>query len=164
LKILLVLWNNWALISFGTSAHSQPPPMSNVDISFFVSSTIGESVVLAWVFREDTDAASSNVVRSGETLSAAFDFTAGDEKENPRCSGSFGDSYALGIAGTGGTSSPSFAPAELWTFLVFGVGSRDPVNAGFARGCSVAFATLSELRLEFEDMEMPEAYDLRFWF
>lgn len=67
------------------------------------------------------------------------------------------------MAGTGGTSSSSSAPAELWTFLGFGVGNRDPANAGF-RGCSVVFPTLKELRLEFEEMEIAEAYDLRFGF
>jgi hypothetical protein len=52
---------------------------------------------------------------------------------------SFGDSYAFGIAGTGGTSSSSL-PAALCTFLGFGVGNleletfggnlgwRDPVD------------------------------------
>jgi hypothetical protein len=70
----------------------------------------------------------------------------------------------LGIAGTGGTSSSSSGPAELWTFLAgFGVGNRDPANAAF-RGCSVVFPTLKELRLEFEEMEIPEAYDFRFGF
>jgi hypothetical protein len=48
---------------------------------------------------------------------------------------SLGDSYALGIAGTGGTSSSSLFPAELFTFLCFGVGSLD--DAGWEiRGCN----------------------------
>lgn len=40
---------------------------------------------------------------------------------------SLGDSYALGMAGTGGTSSSSSLPAELCTFRAFGfgVGSRE---------------------------------------
>lgn len=46
---------------------------------------------------------------------------------------SFGDSYAFGIAGTGGTSSSSF-PAELWTFLDFGVGSLEVDGTGSKRG------------------------------
>ena len=46
---------------------------------------------------------------------------------------SFGDSYAFGIAGTGGTSSSSF-PAELCTFLVFGVGSLEVEGTGSKRG------------------------------
>lgn len=46
---------------------------------------------------------------------------------------SFGDSYAFGIAGTGGTSSSSL-PAELWTFLDFGVGSLDVDGTGSKRG------------------------------
>jgi hypothetical protein len=57
--------------------------------------------------------------------SSLCDFLAGVKYESP-LGGSFGDSYALGIAGTGGTSSSSWNPAELCTFLVrFGVGIRD---------------------------------------
>jgi hypothetical protein len=85
-------------------------------------------------------------------------------------SGSFGDSYAFGMAGTGGTSS-SISPAELWTFLGFAVGKRELDNAGFTRGWRDEFPrfpkfpkfdNLKELRLEFEDSDMPEAYDFRF--
>jgi hypothetical protein len=47
---------------------------------------------------------------------------------------SLGDSYAFGIAGTGGTSSSSF-PAELCTFLVFGVGSLEDAAFCGTRGC-----------------------------
>ena len=43
-----------------------------------------------------------------------------------------GDSYAFGMAGTGGTSSSSLFPAELCVFLDFGVGNLD--DAG---GCEV---------------------------
>ena len=49
---------------------------------------------------------------------------------------SFGDSYALGIAGTGGTSSSSLFPAELFTFLGFGVGNREEDGCCDNRGCS----------------------------
>jgi len=48
---------------------------------------------------------------------------------------SLGDSYALGIAGTGGTSSSSLFPAELCTFLGFGVGSREDEGGWDNRGC-----------------------------
>ena len=43
---------------------------------------------------------------------------------------SFGDSYALGIAGTGGTSSSSLFPAALCKLLVFGAGSREVAGGG----------------------------------
>lgn len=49
---------------------------------------------------------------------------------------SLGDSYALGIAGTGGTSSSSLFPVELCRFLVFRVGSRDDAGGIDKRGCS----------------------------
>jgi hypothetical protein len=73
-----------------------------------------------------------------------------------------GDSYAFGIAGTGGTSSSSSPPAELCTFLGFGVGRRDPDKAGLPRG-KRDVATLKEFALEVDDSETPDAYDLRFW-
>jgi hypothetical protein len=38
---------------------------------------------------------------------------------------SLGDSYAFGIAGTGGTSSSSSWLAELCRFRAFGAGSRE---------------------------------------
>ncbi len=47
---------------------------------------------------------------------------------------SLGDSYALGIAGTGGTSSSSL-PAELCTFLGLGVGSLEFDIFGASLGC-----------------------------
>jgi hypothetical protein len=51
---------------------------------------------------------------------------------------SFGDSYALGMAGTGGTSSSSLFPAELLRLLGFGVGRREEEVCGCsdARGCN----------------------------
>lgn len=49
---------------------------------------------------------------------------------------SFGDSYAFGIAGTGGTSSSSLFPVELCTFLGFGVGSLDEDGGSCIRGCN----------------------------
>lgn len=77
-------------------------------------------------------------------------------------SGSFGDSYAFGIAGTGGTSSGSSPPAELCTFLGFGVGKREPDNTGLARVGMAEPPLVKEFRLEFEESDIPEAYDLRF--
>jgi hypothetical protein len=77
-------------------------------------------------------------------------------------SGSFGDSYAFGIAGTGGTSSSSSPPAELCTFLGLGVGKRELDNTGFVRMGMEEPPTFKEFRLEFEESEIPEAYDLRF--
>jgi hypothetical protein len=47
-----------------------------------------------------------------------------------------GDSYALGIAGTGGTSSSSLFPVELCIFLGFGVGNREDGGGCGNRGCS----------------------------
>lgn len=49
---------------------------------------------------------------------------------------SLGDSYAFGIAGTGGTSSSSLFAAELCTFLGLGVGSLDDEGGGGIRGCN----------------------------
>lgn len=77
-------------------------------------------------------------------------------------SGSFGDSYAFGIAGTGGTSSSSSPPAELCTFRDFGVGRRELDKVGFVRSGIAEPPTFKEFRLEFEESEMPDAYDLRF--
>lgn len=72
-------------------------------------------------------------------------------------SGSFGDSYALGIAGTGGTSSSSSPPAELCTFLGFGVGRRELDNTGLARVGIAEVPIFREFRLEFEESDIPEA-------
>lgn len=65
------------------------------------------------------------------------------------------------MAGTGGTSSSSPA-AELCTFLGFGVGSRELDRTGLARIGMAELLIFSELRLELDDREMPDAYDLRF--
>ena len=84
------------------------------------------------------------------------------EKENVWRSGSFGDSKALGIAGTGGTSSPS-TPAELWTLRGFAVGNLELCKVGLVRrGMEEPLGGFKELMLDVEDKEMPEAYDLRF--
>ena len=66
------------------------------------------------------------------------------------------------MAGTGGTSSVSSGPGELCTFRGLGVGSREPGKDGPVRGCREPFPVRKELMLEFDDSEMPEAYDLRF--
>ena len=76
-------------------------------------------------------------------------------------SGSLGDSYAFGMAGTGGTSSCS-PPAELCTFRGFGAGSREPEGAGLTRRGIEDGPTFSEFKLELDESETPEAYDLRF--
>lgn len=49
---------------------------------------------------------------------------------------SFGDSYAFGIAGTGGTSSSSLFPAELWMLRGFGVGNLEDEGGSGIRGCN----------------------------
>lgn len=89
-----------------------------------------------------------------------FDFEVEVENAKVLRSGSLGDSKAFGMAGTGGTSSSS-PPAELWTFLDFGVGSREPEMAALGRKGALAFPTFSEFKLELDDIEMPEAYDFR---
>jgi hypothetical protein len=71
-------------------------------------------------------------------------------------SGSLGDSYAFGIAGTGGTSSCS-PPAELCTFRGFGAGKRELVGALLVRKGIDEGPTFSEFKLEFEESDMPEA-------
>jgi hypothetical protein len=76
-------------------------------------------------------------------------------------SGSLGDSYAFGIAGTGGTYSCS-PPVELCTFRGFGAGNRELEGAGLPRRGIEEVPTFSEFKLEFDESEMPEAYDLRF--
>jgi hypothetical protein len=73
---------------------------------------------------------------------------------------SLGDSYALGIAGTGGTSSSSL-PAELCTFLGLGVGNLELEIFGGSLGCKDPVDVLAVLKLAFEPMERPELYDLR---
>jgi hypothetical protein len=85
-----------------------------------------------------------------------FVLATGNEKVNEVRSGSFGDSNAFGIAGTGGTSSSSPA-AELCTFLVFGVGSRELASVGLVRMGMEEPAAFKELMLEVDEMEMPEA-------
>jgi hypothetical protein len=99
-------------------------------------------------------------VEEGSCDEGVFVLAAGIEKVNEVRSGSFGDSNALGIAGTGGTSSSSPA-AELCTFLVFGVGNRELASVGLVRMGIEEPAAFKELILELDEMDIPEAYDLR---
>jgi hypothetical protein len=77
-------------------------------------------------------------------------------------SGSLGDSYAFGIAGTGGTSSSSSPPAELCTFRGLGVGRRELDRRGVDRMGIAEPLGFREFTLELDERDMPEAYDLRF--
>ena len=75
------------------------------------------------------------------------------EEKNGRSVKSLGDSYAFGIAGTGGTTSPL---AELWIGLGFGVGSLEVDWLWLSRcGCEPA-EVLAELKLLLEDDDIPE--------
>lgn len=85
------------------------------------------------------------------------DLNADVEKVKVLRSGSFGDSYAFGIAGTGGTSSSSSPPAELCTFRGFGVGRRELESTALVRVGIPEPPIFRELRLEFEESEMPDA-------
>ena len=69
---------------------------------------------------------------------------------------SFGDSYALGIAGTGGTSSSSLLPAELCTLLVFGAGSREEGGGGGTLGCREPVKVRAALKLAVDPVESRE--------
>jgi hypothetical protein len=66
------------------------------------------------------------------------------------------------MAGTGGTSSASSPPAELCTFRDFGVGNRELDGTGIVRIGMAEPPTFKEFILEFDESEIPEAYDLRF--
>jgi hypothetical protein len=69
---------------------------------------------------------------------------------------SFGDSYALGIAGTGGTSSSSSLPAALCKLLAFGAGSRDDGAGGGTLGCRELVEVRVALKLAFDPVERRE--------
>jgi hypothetical protein len=75
-----------------------------------------------------------------------------ENKERSICS--LGDSYAFGIAGTGGTSSS--AAAELCMFLGFGVGRRHAEKLWLNRGCKDPVEVRIELKLVLDDTESPE--------
>ena len=70
----------------------------------------------------------------------------------------FGDSYALGIAGTGGT--PSSDAVETTSFLLFNVGNRDAAKF-WSDLVLPAFGARMELRLALEDTEIVELMDFR---
>lgn len=74
---------------------------------------------------------------------------------------SFGDSYAFGIAGTGGTSSSSSAGIGLCTVVCFGAGSRDVDDDWDRRGWIDPIEVLAVLKLFDELTESPELYDFR---
>ena len=78
-------------------------------------------------------------------------------KKGTSCS-FLGDSYAFGIAGTGGTTS-SGPPVDP-SFRLLSVGSLE--RADGCGGREDAADIRSELKLVFEEMEMPELYDFRF--
>lgn len=69
---------------------------------------------------------------------------------------SLGDSYALGIAGTGGTSSSSLFPAELCTLLDLGVGNLDDVAGSVTLDCRAPVDVRALLQFVLDVMERPE--------
>lgn len=72
---------------------------------------------------------------------------------------SFGDSKALGIAGTGGTSSSSPEGREPWLVACFGAGSRETEAGCGKRGCKEPVDVLTVLKLTVDPTERPELYD-----
>lgn len=81
-----------------------------------------------------------------------------DLAEKNGCSASLrGDSYALGIAGTGGTSSLSVALAA--SDGGFGVGSLEDDGPAGSGGTTVELC--AEPKLVLDDRDCPELYDLR---
>lgn len=73
---------------------------------------------------------------------------------------SLGDSYALGMAGTGGTSSSSSADVALCVLVCFGAGNRDvDADCGMLRGCIEPVEVLTVLKLSDDPTESPELYD-----
>ena len=67
-----------------------------------------------------------------------------------------GDSYALGMAGTGGTPSSSSAGMGLCTVVCFGAGKREVDEDGGTRGCAEPIDVLTVLKLVVEPTERPE--------
>jgi hypothetical protein len=72
---------------------------------------------------------------------------------------SLGDSNALGIAGTGGTSSSSPDGREPWLVAFLGAGSRETTTGCGRRGCKEPVDVLTVLKLTVEPTERPELYD-----
>jgi hypothetical protein len=83
-----------------------------------------------------------------------FDFLFSKKAASAR--GSLGDSYAFGIAGTGGTSSSSSCPAELWRLKAFGAGSLEPTPCGLRCWIEPVDVRTVVLKLAFEVTERPE--------
>jgi hypothetical protein len=84
-------------------------------------------------------------------------------KKAASASVSFGDSYAFGIAGTGGTSPISSRLAELWRFRAFGAGNRELDSCElrcWAGTADVRAAVV--LKLALDVTERPELYDFLF--
>jgi hypothetical protein len=70
---------------------------------------------------------------------------------------SFGDSYALGIAGTGGTSPVSSMLAELCRLRAFGAGNRELASICELRCWTDAVdVRMVVLKLALDVMERPE--------
>lgn len=84
---------------------------------------------------------------------AIFDFRF---SKNESSAGEFlGDSYTLGIAGTGGTSSPS-AFVGAWRFRAFGAGNLELEADWGIRGWIEPVEDRTVLKLFVEFMESPE--------
>jgi hypothetical protein len=89
---------------------------------------------------------------------ARFDFRF--SKKDNSAGDSLGDSYTLGMAGTGGTSSSSSAVVELRRFRDLGAGNLEPPDA--LRGWIEPVDVRTVLKLVVEPTESPELYDFRF--
>ena len=74
---------------------------------------------------------------------------------------SFGDSYTLGIAGTGGTSSSSSGFDGFGRLRAFGAGRRE-LAPGANLGWMDPVEVLTVLKLVDDPTDRPELYDLRF--
>lgn len=79
--------------------------------------------------------------------------------------GSLGDSYAFGMAGTGGTSSSSSAVVVLLRLCEsddLGAGRRDAGPGTGSRGWAEPVDVLTVLKLMEDPTDRPELYDFRF--
>jgi hypothetical protein len=83
-------------------------------------------------------------------------------KKAASASVSFGDSYAFGIAGTGGTSPLSSWLAELCRFRAFGAGNRELQSCELRWGTDATEVRTVVLRLPLDVTERPELYDFLF--
>lgn len=89
---------------------------------------------------------------------ARFDFRF--SKKDNSAGASLGDSYTLGMAGTGGTSSSPSAVVELSKLRDLGAGNLEPPDA--LRGCIEPVDVRTVLKLVVEPTDSPELYDFRF--